>query len=127
MITGIRAGLVSLFILLVVNLSVFNDENIRNFMMITTICIINSFLIGTSVFLAESTKIFAHLKHIAALFIITTLVVFTFLQYPFINHIFNPPQDITEIKVGFGKIIYAPPENMTQEEIIQKNVIISIG
>jgi hypothetical protein len=82
MVSGIRAFLLSFFVVLLINITTMNRDSISNFVMIFFITLINAFLIGTSAFIRTYSYNMHHLKGIAVIIVLMTLFVFTYLEYP---------------------------------------------
>lgn len=118
---GIQSGVISFFLIMILNLSIFNKDNLGNFITIIIISVINSYLIGISTFISCYAHHMTHLKHIAMVVIILTIAVFSFLEYPIVEHLVL--SDDPDINIGFGKIIHIN----TTESIPNEGIEISIG
>lgn len=120
---GIRAAIISFVFLLMFNLIVYNDDKVMNFIFIIIITFISSFMIGTSIFINSYAKTMKHLKQVSIIIFLLTLVIFSYMEYPFYVHTIEHRDKYTgEMKITIGNIKYIEPVQGDPN-----NVQISIG
>ena len=118
LVSGIRTGIIVFVIIFVLNLWLVDSYRFYDVFVVLML----SFVIAFSFFLTAFTSVFSksqkHLKHIAIVMVLVTLLIFAFIEYPLVEQRPTPKEPEIKISVGSANPIenIVPPETETTLE-----------